>query len=173
MNRVFVAALLLVSVFARPVHAAGTDRVALDVKSCRTAPDELIQSLPEGFRNGGHYIHLCPVFGPDHKIALYVLTPRLDLMSEDWAFVKKSMDEGRGVSRDTLIFDVNMNIIGSSPGAFPYDPPDMLELTFTDWRKGFPFRIEFDAPANDEHGREHYDPFYWNARAGKFQDKPP
>jgi hypothetical protein len=41
-----------------------------------------------------------------------------------------------------LLFTSEGEAIGSLPSAFPEDPPAELRVTFTDWKAGFPQRIE-------------------------------
>ena len=77
------------------------------------------------------------------------------------------------MTRTTLVLNTDYVTIGELPGTFPYDPPDLFEVTFTDWHGDFPYRIEFYVPASDMHGPEHPNPLYWNPRIRKFQDSPP
>lgn len=173
MTKNFAAVWFLVTLSVSSAGAAVPDRVALDVKLCHPAPSTLLQHLPPGLRDGGRYIHLCPVLGEQQKIVLYILTPRLDLAGKDFPFVENLMKNHKGISRSSIIFDINMKTLGEFLGTFPFDPPGMLEVTFTDWHGGFPFRIDFDAPATGMHRAEHFDPLYWNAQIRKFQDSPP
>jgi hypothetical protein len=173
MAKNIAAVCLFVAISVSPACAAVPDRVALDAKLCRPAPSALLQSLPPGLRDGGRYVHLCPVSGENRKIALYILTPRIDLMAKDLPFVNDLIKNNQGISRKSIILDANERIIGELPSSFPFDPPDMFTVTFTDWQKGFPFRIEFYILANSLHGPERPAPLYWNPRIGKFQNTPP
>lgn len=101
------------------------------------------------------------------------MTPRLDMAGRDWKFIENFNKTGHGIDRNSYVLDANEKIIGKFLGTFPFDSPGTLEVTFTDWHGGFPFRIEFDAPATDIDGPKHFAPLYWNPRIGKFQDKRP
>jgi hypothetical protein len=156
-----------------PIRAAVTDRIALNEKLCRPAPIALLQPLNIGWQKFGRYVHLCPVYNQDIMIVMYVLTPRIDIGGKDFPFVNELIKEGISVPDQALILDAQGRILGKLPGNFPFDPPDMFEVTFTDWHRGFPFRIEFYYHASDMHGPEHPDPLYWNARIRMFQTSRP
>lgn len=164
---------LSIALSVSPVCAAGNDRVALDARLCHSAPSSLLKPLPPEWREGGRYIHLCPIYGRNREIVLYIMTARIDIMGKDYQFVEDLIKKKQPISDNSMVLDENMNIIGEFTGNFPYNPPDMLEVTFADWHKNFPYRIDFVAPATDMHGPEHYAPLYWNPGEGKFQDKRP
>src|ERR1039458_1491378 len=103
MTKIIVAVVLFVVVSVASYGTVVTDRVALDAKLCRPAPSEFLQSLPPGLRDGGHYTHICPVIWKNQNIALYILTPRIDLMSKDFEFVGNLINNGRGISYICLI----------------------------------------------------------------------
>src|ERR1035438_9674940 len=133
MAKNIVVICLFVAILVSSACAAVPDRVTLDAKLCRPAPSALLQSLPPEFRDGGRYVHLCPVLGENRKIALYILTPRIDLMAKYLPFVNDLIKNNQGISRKSIIFNANEKIIGELPSSFPFDPPDTFTVTFTDW----------------------------------------
>jgi len=152
--------------------SASPSRVALDKDLCRPAPSALLNQLPGEWREYGKYSQLCPVLGKGKKAILYVLTHRLDLAGADIKFMTNVNRFGHGISDTSLILDMHYRIIGIFIGDFPYTMPDMLYVTFTDWRDNFPYRAEFFIPAGDIHDSMKFS-LYWNPSAGKFQDRPP
>jgi hypothetical protein len=168
-----LAACLLVAISARPASAAMADRVFLDKNSCRTAPSELLQSLYIGLQEFQPYVDLCPVPGKNGKPILYVLTPRIDIGGGDFPFMEKFNKKGHGLPRELFILNLNMNFVGKFPDCFPSDPPDELDVIFSNWKGGFPYRIDFYFHANSMSGPRYRKPLYWNPGTAKFQEDPP
>jgi hypothetical protein len=47
-----------------------------------------------------------------------------------------------------------------------------MEVTFTDWRNGFPFKIEFYYPDYETNGNKVGDPILWNPQKLQYENKP-
>jgi len=59
-------------------------------------------------------------------------------------------------------------VVGALPYSFPDDPPFELEVSFADWRDGFPWRVELfvrDPTVSGDHGLE---PLRWDPTAQRF-----
>jgi len=143
----------------------------LDEKSCYSAPRSLLDGLEAGWWQMLPYSQICPVRNENAQDILYVLTDRKDLWAEDEHAIAETLRNHWGGPENALIFDRNYKIIGHFLGQFPSDGPVHMEVTFTDWRDGYPWRIEFAYTERHRDGtpREPPPPLLWNATNGVYQ----
>ena len=70
-----------------------------------------------------------------------------------------------------LLFTPAGKVVGSLPYNFPDDPPFSLEVTFTEWKSGFPQRIELFLRDPTVSGDHALTPLAWDAAANRFLAK--
>lgn len=81
------------------------------------------------------FVQACPVFDANHHVVLNVLTIRTDLME------KAKLPDNISDNVQQQILDAKGNYLGSVIGTFPLSDPSNVKLTFTDWRRNFPWKI--------------------------------
>jgi hypothetical protein len=54
--------------------AAADDRIKLNIKLCHTAPREVVEPLAVGWQQMLPYSHVCPLYGKNGKLVLWILT---------------------------------------------------------------------------------------------------
>ena len=153
--------------------AAADDRIALDVSLCHPAPQKILEHLEISWQHMVPFSHICPLLDKNSKIVFFVLTFRNDIWGWDANVVAESLKNKWGSPESALIMDKDYHIIGHLPGQFPYDPPVHMEVTFTDWHDGFPFKIEFYYPDYRTTGGKHGVPSRWNVKLNVYENHKP
>ena len=136
--------------------AGGAERVAVDRADCRPAPPS-VGHYTRGWIGWEDYIDLCPIHphtASSTGSPVIILTIRIDRYQRDHGVTPEL--PGRHAPR-ALVLDQGFNEIGELRGPFPGGYPGDTRLVFTDWRGGFPWRIEMreiDAAALDVWSRD-------------------
>ena len=147
------------------------EKIHFDIALCRTAPEEIFYGLEIYWKKLSKFVGICPLSNFNHKTILYILTFREDL----WGFypnAARDILEGNGVAPDdALIMNTNYQTIGHFLGQVPSDGPVHMEAWFTDWRDGYPWRIEFAYTERHRDGTPYRPPppLLWNATNGVYQ----
>ena len=164
--------IIILSFFANSALAGDFGRrEQLDLQTCYPAPRPILDHLEDSWWHMLPYSHICPVVNENSKIVLNVLTFRQDLSGIDEKFYNETTKKSWGRPEEAVIFDKKFIRVGKINGIIPYDPPFHLEVMFTDWRDGYPWRIEFAYTERHRDGtpREPPPPLLWNATNGVYQ----
>lgn len=107
----------------------------------------MLRTLPPAWREYWHFVQLCPVVSPQGRVALTVMTPRIDLATAAAAEARGRIlgyfsIHGLIAPPSLYLVDTHSNLIGEIATRFPLDPPYRVALGFGDWREGFPTRVE-------------------------------
>ena len=163
--RVMRAFLLAVAVAIAPASAALAEGgVELRIEDCRTAPAHTQQLLGRIQPNWTAFLQLCPVRAPGGAIALSILSVRVDLIG----------GEGEGDPfpipvPHALVLDAHNRPIGQLPCAIPAEHPFNTVVTFSDWRKDFPYRIDVQHLVGAVKGAYNERPLFWNVRLQRYE----
>ena len=121
------------------VPAAADDRVVASVAGCVPAPQALIDQHARDWQGWAGTIDLCAIRSPGGAHALDLLAARYDRYeSERWTGVLVPL----GRYPDLLVLDRGGAVLVRLPVSFPSDYPGRTVLVFSDWRSGFPWRID-------------------------------
>ncbi len=71
-------------------------------------------------------------------------------------------------SPNPVLRDASGRVVGALPEGFPVDPPGMMRVTFTEWRDGFPQRIELYEAGESAVPPQRVSPMNWDAKANAY-----
>lgn len=125
----------------------GEQTLWLDSARCVPCPTQMLRTLPPAWREYWHFVQLCPVTSSEGRVALQVMTPRIDLATAAAAGTRERIlgyfsVHGLIAPPSLYLVDSHANLIGEIATRFPLDPPYRVTLGFSGWQEGFPTRVE-------------------------------
>ena len=162
-------------------------RVRVHLDDCRSAPASDISTLEASWLPWRPFIQLCPVLAPNGQRVFSVLTVRIDLFQADYGVFADSpaasseapaaeAPAGTAQSRpaptpipNSIILDSRGGVIGELPGVFPGGFPGETRLFFTDWRSGFPRRVEMQEINAAALGTFDRPPLVWSEATQRYE----
>ena len=155
-------------VLAIVLAAAAPARTALPVRlnfdDCREAPVRLKALLKSGWPPWDPYIQMCPLSAPNGAKVLSILTVRVDHVAA------AQVAESRPIPfPGAIVLDASDAPVGQLASAVPDGPPGTSVVSFTDWRNGFPHRIQVRRINAAVRGTFNEKPLVWNAMRKQFE----
>ena len=147
--------------------AAAPYQVPLRAATCRAIAPPLLQRLGPEWQPLASYVQGCPVRGTNGTVALTVVVVRIDRMMDVHYFNTHTLEIPFPV-----LLDGSGRVVGGLPEGFPYDPPGKLRVTFTQWRGGWPARIEQYEAGVSALAPHALSPQVWVPGEGRYRQEP-
>jgi hypothetical protein len=148
------------------VQAKGTARIELT--DCSAAPSSAWAQLEGNWRAWDGYVLLCPVHSPDGRVSVYVVTISINLWEDDHVGAAAAPIPLGAVPK-ALIIGPDLETLGTMPTALGRGYPDRTMFEFSDWRQGFPLRIDahhFHSPPTGDYDER---PLIWNPSSRRYE----
>jgi hypothetical protein len=164
----FSSALIAFVLICGPARAAAHLTGELDLTSCRSLGSDARAKLDSDWEPWVEFVQLCPILSPQGRNILSVMTVRFDLFEAkygwDGEFLGKTLPKTRLVDERGLTIGTCYSTV---PGGFPGED----KMTFSDWRGGFPYRVNvlhIDAAAL---GTYRDPPLIWNPHKRRYEQR--
>ncbi len=165
-----VSSLVIVLGLLMPVALGSSYSFELKAADCTPAPPPNgAEGTPDpNWVPYTKFIQSCPVFGPDHKVVLKILTVRTDLMMK-----MPNADAVEDVVNSQIV-GADGKLLGTLIGTFPVEYPATVRIDFTNWQNNFPqiitthFKdtVGLGSPGGND------TIFLWNKKDGDFERQP-
>jgi hypothetical protein len=170
MRRLVLVVMSALALASLPVCAATTRRVQVHATDCHPVATTVIDAQDAAWQIFRQYAHICTVRAPDGRPVLSVLTVRIDFFE---AINGVFADSPTPFPRPQVL-DLHDKTLGVLPGPFPTGGyPGSAKLVFTDWRGGFPWRIELRQINAAAMGSYDEPPLMWNDATHHYDSKSP
>jgi hypothetical protein len=164
--------ILLVVSLATGLHAATPGRstprkLVLRANDCTPLAAAQQEWLTADWQPYLAYTRACPVRNSKREIVLLLVSVHADLYYK--------AQPGQSVSAvkmpNPLLFLPSGEVVGSLPYNFPDDPPAELRVTFAQWERDFPERIELYLTDPRAGGDRSLPPLHWESSQQKYLPK--
>jgi hypothetical protein len=150
------------------VAACEPGRLALKPESCTTLSNQQKLWLTQEWTQFSRYVRACAVKESTEKTAVVLISIDVAGYYKD----QPGTDAPQVKFPRPILFSPTGKVLGTLPYNFPDDPPTELRVTFSDWRRGFPMRIEMFLKDPAAGGDRNLRPLVWNPRREEFLQTP-
>jgi hypothetical protein len=150
------------------VAACEQGRLTLKPESCTTVSDQQKLWLTQEWSQFSRYVRACPVKESTEKTAIVLVSIDAAGYYKDQA----GTDAPQVRFPRPILFSPTGKVLGRLPYNFPDDPPTELRVTFSDWRGGFPMRVDMFIKDPAAGGDRNLRPLVWNRQREEYQQPP-
>lgn len=147
--------------------AAKRRKTVLNPAHCTHLSQEQQTWLPREFHPYLEYTRVCGIQNSKSETVMFLISVHVDLYYK--AQPGESVHQVEMPS--PLLFLPSGEVSGSLPYNFPDDPPAELRVTFAQWERGFPERIELYLTDPRAGGNRSLPPLVWDASQKRFVSK--
>ena len=150
--------------------AAAGDHVRVLASDCRPASiAELDTSGAAAWVGWQGFVDSCPLRSGKGAVVLSLVAPSLRRMG---LAAPREHPFAAGPLPPTLVVDRSGNVLARLGVSFPYDDPGETRIAFSDWRRGFPWRIDVRRINAAVFGTYSLDPLIWDPRTRGYEERP-
>ena len=138
----------------------------LDAASCRPSRADETQRLPDAWRRFLAHVKVCEIADGAAATPLRLVT----ISAEDYYAALPAGAETVEFPKP-ILFDSDQRAVGTLPYGFPDDPPFALDVTFVDWKDGWPSRIDLFLHDPTVSGDHALSPLVWDSTTRHFLER--
>lgn len=160
-----IMGVVLAAVSGQTGCAARTARptTRLDPASCNPVSNTEAARLSPDWQSFLPHTMTCRILDASGKAVLSVVT-----VSADRLYAKAPAGAPTVDLPKPVILSPDGSLVATLPYAFPDDPPFALEVTFADWERGFPRRVELFLRDPTVSGDHALNPLVWDETERRF-----
>jgi hypothetical protein len=114
------------------------------------------------------YVKVCPARQAGAKPAVLLVSVfAVDYYKDQPGNVVQQVEMPR-----PILFSPTGTVLGRLPVNFPDDPPEELQVTFSDWQASFPARVELFVKDPAAGGNRSLRPLLWDRQRSVYQQQP-
>lgn len=133
-------------------------------KVCKKPTSVQVKWLTEEWDNFLPFVRVCPIINKQKETVMLVVSVWADLFysGKPQGFVDVSMPL-------PLLFLPQGRLVGRLPMNYPDDPPNELVVTFGNWRRGFPEKIDLLVKSPTPSGDQVVPSLLWNTETRSYE----